>query len=316
MQQYIIRRLIMLFPVLWGVSLIVFFAIRLAPGDAVEAQMEQSLFASEADIQKLKAQLGLDQPAHIQYIRWIGGVVRGDLGYSFSSREPVIDRILKKAPVSLELAFLSIIVGVAIAIPIGVVSAVRQDTWMDYGGRLLSIGTLSIPNFVLATVFLVFPAVWWGWTPPLGYTDLWNDPWKNFLQILPAALAVGARLSGTTMRMTRSALLEVLREDYIRTARAKGLKERAIIYRHALKNSMIPVVTIIGGQIGFLLGGSVVVETIFGLPGVGQLTIAAIRARDYPQIQGNVLFMATVFVLVNLLVDLSYAWFDPRIRYS
>jgi len=306
----------MLIPVLWGVSLIVFFAIRLAPGDAVEAQMEQNLFASEADIQKLKAQLGLDQPAHIQYIRWIGGVLKGDLGYSFSSREPVIDRIVKKAPVSLELAFLSIIVGVTIAIPIGVISAVRQDTWMDYLGRLLSIGTLSVPNFVLATVFIVAPAIWWKWTPPLGYTELWADPLKNFLQVLPAALAIGARLSGTTMRMTRSALLEVLREDYIRTARAKGLIERTVIYRHALKNSMIPVVTIIGGQIGFLLGGSVVVETIFGLPGVGQLTLKAVQARDYPQVQGNVLFMATVFVMVNLLVDLSYAWFDPRIRYK
>lgn len=306
----------MLIPVLWGVSIIVFFAIRLAPGDAVEAQMQQTLFASEADVQKLKAQLGLDKPAHIQYVRWMGGVLRGDLGYSFWSNEPVIDRIIKKAPVSLEVAILSILIGVLIAIPIGVISAVRQDSWADYGGRLLSIGALSIPNFVLATVILIFPAVWWGWTPPLGYTDLWMDPWKNLVQVFPATLALGARLSGTTMRMTRSALLEVLREDYIRTARAKGLKERAVIYRHALKNSLIPVVTIIGGQIGFLIGGSVVVETIFGLPGVGQLTIQAIRARDYPQVQGNVLFMATVFVVVNLLVDLSYAWLDPRIRYS
>jgi peptide/nickel transport system permease protein len=211
---------------------------------------------------------------------------------------------------------MAIVFGVALAIPLGVLSATRQDKLSDYLGRLVAISGLSFPDFWLGTLIITFAAIWFGWMPPLGYTSVWESPWRNLQQFLLPAAVLGLRLSAATMRMTRSTLLEVLREDYVRTAWAKGLGERLIIYKHALKNALIPVVTIVGGQLGTLLAGTVIVETIFALPGMGRLTVEAILFRDYPVVQTNVMLVAGTLVTLNLLVDLTYAWLDPRIRYQ
>ena len=221
----------------------------------------------------------------------------------------------KSIPVTIELALLAMILGLVIAIPLGVLSATRQDKPSDYVGRLVAISGLSLPDFWLGTLVITFAAIWFGWIPPLGYASVWESPWTNLQQFLLPAAVLGFRLSAATMRMTRSTLLEVLREDYVRTAWAKGLGERVIIYKHALKNALIPVVTIVGGQLGTLLAGTVIVETIFALPGMGRLTVEAILYRDYPIVQTNVMLVAGTLVTLNLLVDLTYAWLDPRIRY-
>jgi peptide/nickel transport system permease protein len=221
----------------------------------------------------------------------------------------------KSIPVTIELALLAMVLGLVIAIPVGVLSATRQDKLSDYVGRLLAISGLSLPDFWLGTLVITFAAIWFAWMPPLGYASIWESPWKNLQQFLLPAAVLGFRLSAATMRMTRSTLLEVLREDYVRTAWAKGLGERMIIYKHALKNALIPVITIVGGQLGTLLAGTVIVETIFALPGMGRLTVEAILFRDYPVVQTNVMLVAGTLVALNLLVDLAYAWLDPRIHY-
>jgi len=315
-RQYILRRLLLILPVLWGASLFVFLAIRVVPGDVILARMQEAHSIDAQLREHIVRELGLDVPLHVQYWRWLSGVVTGDLGLSLISREPVSKEISRRIPISAEVAALALVVAVLIAIPLGTLSAVKQDTWVDYVARLLSIFWLSVPNFVIGTAIIMIPALLWRYSAPLGFPSLLHEPAQNLEKIMPAALALGALLSGVTTRMTRSTALEVLREDYIRTARAKGLAERIVILRHALRNALIPVFTIVGDQFAALLGGTVIVETIFGIPGLGTLALTALRDKDYTMIQGVTLFFAFVHVVTNLTIDLVYAWFDPRIRYS
>lgn len=316
MYKYVIRRLLLAIPVLLLSSLIVFGLMRVMPGDALTALMAESGNVSERELQKLRKDLGLDLPYHEQYLIWMWQMVSFKPGYSIFTNEPIPVALKKSIPVTIELALLAMVLGLLIAIPVGVVSATRQDTLSDYVGRLVAISGLSLPDFWLGTLVITFAAIWFSWIPPLGYTSLWESPWRNLQQFLLPAAVLGFRLSAATMRMTRSTLLEVLREDYVRTAWAKGLGERMIIYKHALKNALIPVVTIVGGQFGTLLAGTVIVETIFALPGMGRLTVEAILFRDYPVVQTNVMLVAGTLVTLNLLVDLTYAWLDPRIHYQ
>jgi peptide/nickel transport system permease protein len=315
MHKYIIRRLLLAIPVLLLSSLIVFGLMRVMPGDALTALMAESGNVSERELQKLRKDLGLDLPYYEQYLIWLWQMVSLNPGYSIFTSEPIPVALKKSIPVTIELALLAMILGLVIAIPLGVLSATRQDKPSDYVGRLVAISGLSLPDFWLGTLVITFAAIWFGWIPPLGYASVWESPWTNLQQFLLPAAVLGFRLSAATMRMTRSTLLEVLREDYVRTAWAKGLGERVIIYKHALKNALIPVVTIVGGQLGTLLAGTVIVETIFALPGMGRLTVEAILYRDYPIVQTNVMLVAGTLVTLNLLVDLTYAWLDPRVRY-
>jgi peptide/nickel transport system permease protein len=315
MHKYIIRRLLLAIPVLLISSLIVFGLMRVMPGDALTALMAESGNVSERELQKLRKDLGLDLPYYEQYLIWLWQMISLNPGYSIFTSEPIPVALKKSIPVTIELALLAMILGLVLAIPLGVLSATRQDKPSDYVGRLVAISGLSLPDFWLGTLVITFAAIWFGWIPPLGYASVWESPWTNLQQFLLPAAVLGFRLSAATMRMTRSTLLEVLREDYVRTAWAKGLGERVIIYKHALKNALIPVVTIVGGQLGTLLAGTVIVETIFALPGMGRLTVEAILYRDYPIVQTNVMLVAGTLVTLNLLVDLTYAWLDPRIRY-
>ena len=316
MHKYVIRRLLLSVPVLLLSSLIVFGLMRVMPGDALTALMGESGNVSPKDLQKLRKDLGLDRPYHEQYAIWVWQMVSLNPGFSIFTSEPIPVALKKSIPVTLELATLAIILGLSIAIPVGVLSATRQDTTSDYAGRVVAVSGLSVPDFWLGTLVITFAAIWFNWIPPIGYVSLWDSPWKNLQQFLLPAAILGFRLSAATMRMTRSTVLEVLREDYVRTAWAKGLAGKIVVYKHALKNALIPVVTIVGGQLGTLLAGTVVVETIFALPGMGRLTVEAILYRDYPIVQTNVMLVAATLVTLNLIVDLTYAWLDPRIRYS
>ncbi|MBI2910839.1 MAG: ABC transporter permease [Chloroflexi bacterium] len=320
MKTYIAKRGLLFVPVWLGVAVLTFALIRVVPGNAVQVLLADSgiahaTYGSSLTGDLMMQELGLDRPVAVQFLMYMGGVLRGDLGHSFWTGKPVLDEILRRIPITLELAALALVVALAIGITVGVVSAARQDTAVDYLGRVVSLTGLSVPSFFLGTMLLLLPALWFQWTPPVGYVSPVQDLGKNLLQFFLPALTLGTALSASVMRMTRSSLLEVLRQDYIRTAWAKGLRERIVIYRHALKNALIPVITIVGVHMGHLLGGTVITETIFSLPGVGRLTIEAITKRDYNQLQGNVLFLATIFLVVNLAVDLAYAWLDPRIRY-
>jgi len=315
MHKYVIRRLLLAIPVLIISSLIVFGLMRVMPGDALVALMGESGNVGEKELQKLRKDLGLDRPYHEQYLLWVWQMVSLNPGDSIFTNEPIPVALRKSIPVTLELATLALILGLAIAIPVGVLSATRQDKPADYVGRVVAVSGLSFPDFWLGTLVITFAAIWFRWMPPIGYVSIWDDPWRNLQQFLLPAAVLGYRLSAATMRMTRSTVLEVLREDYVRTAWAKGLAGRMVVYKHALKNALIPVVTIVGGQLGTLLAGTVVVETIFALPGMGRLTVEAILFRDYPVVQTNVMLVAGVLVTLNLLVDLTYAWLDPRIRY-
>jgi peptide/nickel transport system permease protein len=316
MTIYVVRRLLLAIPVLVLSSLVVFGLMRVMPGDALTALMAESGNVSERELQKLRKDLKLDLPYHEQYLHWVWQMVTFNPGRSVFTGDAIAVSLKRSIPVTIELAAMAMVFGVALAIPLGVLSATRQDKLSDYIGRLIAISGLSFPDFWLGTLIITFAAIWFAWIPPLGYTSLWESPWKNLQQFLLPAAVLGLRLSAATMRMTRSTLLEVLREDYVRTAWAKGLGEWLIIYKHALKNALIPVVTIVGGQLGTLLAGTVIVETIFALPGMGRLTVEAILFRDYPVVQTNVMLVAATLVTLNLLVDLTYAWLDPRIRYQ
>jgi peptide/nickel transport system permease protein len=315
MYKYVLRRLLLAVPVLLMSSLIVFGLMRVMPGDALIALMGESGNVGEKDLAKLRKDLGLDRPYHEQYLVWVWQMVSFNPGHSIFTNEPIPVALKKAIPVTLELATLAMILGLAIAIPIGVLSATRQDKPADYIGRVVAVSGLSLPDFWLGTLVITFAAIWFHWIPPIGYVSLWDDPLRNLQQFLLPAAVLGFRLSAATMRMTRSTVLEVLKEDYVRTAWAKGLAGRIVVYKHALKNALIPVVTIVGGQLGVLLAGTVVVETIFALPGMGRLTVEAILYRDYPIVQTNVMLVAGTLVTLNLVVDLTYAWLDPRIRY-
>jgi peptide/nickel transport system permease protein len=304
----------LLFPTMILVSLLVFSIIRLLPGDIVTLMMSEQGYA--ADKAKLEQMLGLDQPFYRQYISYIGRVFQGDLGVSFWTKEPVLEEILRRLPVSLELAVLAMFFGLLLALPAGIFSAIRQDTWLDYVFRSGAIGGLSIPGFWMATVVIVSASIWWQWVPPMRYTPFARDPMKNLSQFLLPAAILGLALSASVMRMTRSMVLEVLREDYVRTAWAKGLSETVVVARHVLKNAMIPVVTVVGLQLSTLIGGTVIMESIFVLPGMGKFLLDAITWRDYPVIQGINLFLATGVIVLNLAIDLVYGFLDPRIRYG
>jgi peptide/nickel transport system permease protein len=320
MAQYIIRRLVVLVPTLVLVSLIIFGLMRILPGDVATMILMgpngDSGAARPEDVAKIKAELGLDRPLPVQYADWIKGVVTLDVGQSLWSKEPVFKEIGRRLPLTVELAVLATVVSLVVAIPTGVIAAVRQGTWMDYASRVFAIAGLSLPNFWVGTLIILFLVYYFNWTPPLGYVGLTADPWKNFQQMIWPAVALGYYQAALTSRMTRSSLLEVMREDYVRTARAKGLRERAIISRHALRNSLLPVITVIAFQLGYVLGGTVILETVFNLPGVGRYLVDAISHRDYPVVQTLVLIFAVTFALINLLTDILYTRLDPRIRYA
>ena len=316
---YLTRRILLIIPTLLIVTVIMFLLVRIIPGSAVEIMAAEHMTESgePVDPEDIRRMLGLDKPVHVQYGIWSWGVItRGDLGDGLWSQNPVLPQIVRRFPVSLELGILAIIMSVIIGLPIGVWSAIRQDTAGDYLGRTFAIGMLALPNFWLATLIVVFPAVWWGWSPPVEYIPLAEDPWGNLRQFIIPAFLMGTGMSATTMRMTRTMMLEVLRQDYIRTAWSKGLSGAMVINRHALKNALIPVVTVVGMQMPVLIGGTVIMEQIFVLPGVGRLVIEAVQGRDYTMISGINIFLAAFVLIVNLIVDLSYAFLDPRIRYS
>jgi len=316
MYKYAIRRLILAIPVLVLSSLIVFGLMRVMPGDALTALMGESGNVGERELQKLRKDLGLDRPYYQQYLLWAWQMISLNPGDSIFTNEPIIVALKKSIPVTVELAALAMVLGLVIAIPVGVLSATHQDKASDYAGRLVAVSGLSLPDFWLGTLIITFAAIWFHWIPPIGYVSFWDSPWRNLQQFLLPAAVLGYRLAAATMRMTRSTVLEVLREDYVRTAWAKGLEGRIVVYKHALKNALIPVVTIVGGQLGTLLAGTVIVETIFALPGMGRLTVEAILFRDYPVVQTNVMLVAATLVALNLIVDLTYAWLDPRIKYQ
>ncbi len=276
--------------------------------------LQDYAYAKDAD--ELRAKLGLDRPIYVQYVDWLGGALRGDLGTSLRSKTPVGEELLNRMPVTAELGVLAMLVALAVAIPVGVLAAVRQDTGADYVARSAAIGMLAIPSFWLGTLVITLPSVWWQWTPPLRYTRLFDDPGKNLGHVAIPAIILGLALSGSLMRLTRAQMLEVMRQDFVRTAAAKGLTERAVIFRHALKNAFIPVLTLLGLQVSILVSGTVVLESIFVLPGMGRYLLEAVQYRDYPIIQGLNLIFATVIVLSNLAVDLLYGWLDPRVKYQ
>jgi len=302
-------------PTLLGVTLLVFGMLRLLPGDAV-TMMIQDYSGYASDLDSLREKLGLNRPFPEQYLSWLSNVLSGNLGESLRSHTPVAEDLAARIPVTVELGIIGFLISLLIAIPLGVYSAVRQDTVSDYIARSIAIAMLAIPGFWLGTLAITLPAIWWRWTPPLRYTQLTDDPAKNLLQmVLPAAI-LGIGLSGAIMRLTRAQMLEVLRHDYVRTARAKGLAERFVLLRHALKNAIIPVLTLLGLQVSVLISGTVVLESIFVLPGMGRYLLENVSNRDYPAVQGVILIFAIVLVASNLVVDVMYAWLDPRIRYG
>jgi peptide/nickel transport system permease protein len=294
----------------------VFVIMRVIPGDvALLILGGDSAQIDRAQLAAMHRRLGLDQPLLVQFGTWLWGVLHFDFGNSLWTGRPVVEELLIRLPLSLELAVLATTVAVLLAIPFGMLAAVRQDTWLDYVIRVISIGGLAVPSFWAGILVILFLVVFFGWGPPLEYTAPWVDPWENFQQMVWPVLTVGYRYAAVTTRMTRSTVLEVMREDYIRTAWAKGLAEGVIVIRHALKNAMLPVITLIGTEFAFLIGGLVVTETVFTLNGVGRFVVDAVAHRDYPVVQALVFVIAFGFVVVNLLIDLTYAWFDPRIRY-
>jgi peptide/nickel transport system permease protein len=318
MSTYIVRRILLMIPTLLGAVTLIFLLMRLLPGDValyILGSGESSEINQQA-LEQIRQELGLDQPLIVQYGQWLWGAVRLDFGDSYWTRQPVIEELQRRYPMTVNLAVMSLLLGTLIAIPIGVLSAVRQDTLVDYAARIFVIAGLSIPNFWLAILVILGLVHYFQWLPPLNYAPFWTDPWLNFKQLVFPALITGYRLSAFGARMTRSSILEVLRDDFVRTARAKGLREHIVVLKHALRNALLPVITIIGVEVLVLAGGLVVIETVFTIPGVGRYLLDAITHRDYPSIQALVFMFAVFVVLVNLLVDIVYAFLDPRIRYA
>ena len=316
MGRYVLRRLALLVPTVLGISILVFALMRFLPGDVVDGMIAPDAPIAPDQKETLRRMFGLDAPIHIQYLRWLGSMVQGDFGISLRMSLPVTTLLWQRIGITAELALLSIVLSAAIAIPLGVLSAVKRNGFADYLTNILGLLGLSFPNFWLATMLLLVASVVFKWQPQLIWVSPFEQPLANLQQMLLPVLSLSVALMAVVMRMTRSSMLEVLRQDYIRTARAKGQRERLVVARHAFMNAFIPVITVIGLQVGGLLGGAVVIEQIFGLPGVGWLILNAIYQRDYPVVQGGVFFIAVVFVLVNLAVDLIYAYVDPRIRYN
>ena len=312
MRVYIFRRLLVAVPSLLIASLIVFTLPRLIPGDVVQLMLEEKAYGK--DLEDLRAKLGLNRPIYVQYFDWLGSVVRGHLGESLWTRQPVLSELTRRLPVTVTLGIFATFVAIAIGMPIGVLAATRQDGALDFFARSAAILGLSIPGFVLAILVTLLPAIWWGWTPP-RFVAFAKDPAGHLAQFVLPAIILGVASAAGIMRLTRGMLLEVLRQDYVRTAAAKGLRGRVVVLKHALKNALIPVVTVLGLQVAGIAGGAVIIEWIFGIPGMGQFLVDAIVQRDYPVIQGINLVIVTIIVLTNLSVDLLYAVLDPRIRY-
>jgi peptide/nickel transport system permease protein len=315
MRAYIARRLLLSVVILALISVGVFWLLRLGPGDVAEIALGQG--ASQEQVEAMREHLGLNEPIHLQYFRWIGQIFRGDLGSSAISGTPVASELTSRLPVTGELLIITLLVTVAIGIPAGVVSALYRNRPVDYVVRVAATIGLSLPVFWVATLVILLPNQWWGYSPPLGRTvGFFDDPWGNLRQFVPPAAILGTAAASVVMRLTRSALLEVLRQDYIRTARSKGLRERMVIWRHALRNSLVPVVTVLGLQVTALLGGTVIIEQIFTLRGLGNYIYQSIVIKDFAVVQTMALYVALVVVLMNLIVDIAYAWLNPRIRYG
>ena len=336
MRAYIVRRLLLIIPTVFILTIIVFLTLRFIPGDIIDTMTFTLLYEyggdpSDVDREVLERMLGLDVPVPMQYGRWIGvlptpdwvtgephfkGLLQGTLGQSLFSQFSVEDKLIGRLPVTIELGVLSMVIGLLIALPVGIYSAIRQDTAADYAGRSVAVIGLSTPNFWLALMVMIYPAIWWGWSPPMEYIPFTEDPLGNLGVLIIPSLILGTAGAAGTMRMMRTMMLEVLRQDYIRTAWSKGLRERVVVLRHAVKNALIPIVTMIGMDLPMLVGGAVIMENIFNLPGIGRLMLIALEERDYPVVSGVNMVFATLVVAANLMTDLLYPYLDPRVRYS
>ena len=319
MKAYSIRRLLLIVPTLWLLTLIVFFMVRFIPGDVIDIMVDKMELDAGGTVDRatIERKLGLDLPVYVQYGRWLGDMfLHGTLGESLWGGWTVEERIIGRLPVTVELGVMAIIIGLLIALPVGIYSAIRQDTAADYLGRTAAIIGLATPNFWLALMVMIYPAIWWGWSPPMEWVPFTDDPLGNLGVLIIPSLILGTAMSASTMRMTRTMMLEVLRQDYIRTAWSKGLSERVVVVRHATKNALIPVVTLIGLSLPILVGGSVIIENIFNLPGLGRLMVVALNNRDYPVVSGINLFFAVAVIGINLMIDLMYPFLDPRVRYK
>ena len=332
MRAYLIRRLLLIIPTLWILTLLLFFAVRFIPGDIIDQMLygsRQSL--GDLDRATLERLLGLDVPAYVQYGRWMGvlptpdvytgeshfkGLLQGTLGEPLFGGTPVMQKIIERLPVTVELGFLAIVIGLVIALPVGIYSAIRQDTAADYAGRTAAIIGMATPNFWLALMVMIYPAIWWAWSPPMEYIPFVEDPLANLGVLIIPSLILGTAGAAGTMRMTRTMMLEVLRQDYIRTAWSKGLNERVVVLRHAIRNALIPIVTLIGEQMPMMVGGAVIIENIFNLPGIGRLFLLALDDRDYPVVSGVNLFLSMIVMLNILFIDMLYPYLDPRVRYK
>jgi peptide/nickel transport system permease protein len=316
MWSYLLKRFLLMFPTLLGVALVTFLLIRVIPGDVVELRYSGDRGAvSEAVLDQERKRIGLDQPVWKQLATWLAGMARLDFGTSMWTGAPIWEEIKLRFALSFQVAVMATLVAVMLALPLGILAALKQDTWIDYAVRIFSIAGLAMPSFWLGIVFILVLLIVFKWLPPMVYTPFWVDPWQNLQQLVWPALAVGYRYSAVATRMTRSAMLEVLREDYIRTARAKGLLRNVVLWRHALKNAMLPVLTVIGIEFAFLIGGLVVTEQVFNLNGIGLLFVQAVAHRDYTLIQALVMLVAAIFILMNFFLDIAFAWLDPRVRY-
>ena len=319
MRAYIIRRLLLIIPTLWIITIIVFLMVRFIPGDVIDIMVDKMELDAGGivDREAIERLLGLDVPVYVQYGRWVGDILlHGTLGESLWGGWTVEGRIVGRLPLTIELGVLAIVIGLLIALPVGIYSAIRQDTAADYLGRTAAVLGLATPNFWLALMVMIYPAIWWGWSPPMEWVPFPEDPLGNLGVLIIPSLILGTAMSASTMRMTRTMMLEVLRQDYIRTAWSKGPRERVVVLRHAVKNALIPVVTGIGLSFPILVGGSVIIENIFNLPGLGRLLVVALNNRDYPVVSGINLFFATAVIGINLMIDLMYPFLDPRVRYK
>ena len=317
MLAYTFKRILLMIPTLLGVAILVFLMLRLMPGDIVETMLREGGGNIPAHvIEQERARLGLDQPIHIQFISWFGGILQGDFGASMWTGRPVLYEIGARLELSLQIALMATFLAVLIALPLGTLAAIFANTIVDHVIRVISIAGLAIPSFWLGMIIILFLLTTYGWIPPLTFTSFFDDPWRNLSQLIWPAMAVGYRYSAVATRMTRSSILEVMQEDYIRTARAKGVYERLVVARHGMRNALLPVITVIGLEFAFLIGGLVVTEQVFNLNGIGRLFVQATTRGDYTLIQGLVLLVAVTFILVNFLIDMLYAALDPRIRYK
>ena len=328
MRAYLMRRLLLLIPTLWIMTIVVFLSARFIPGDTIDAMMGESggpgqlttradYLGLEHNREALERILGLDVPVHVAYVRWMGDIfLHGTLGDSLVTYFTVEEKILARLPLTIQLGVMAIVIGLVIALPVGIYSAIRQDTAADYAGRTAAIIGMATPNFWLAIMVMIYPALWWKWSPPMLWVPFTEDPLGSIKLLIIPSLILGTGMSAGIMRLTRTLMLEVLRQDYVRTAWSKGLNERVVVMRHTLKNTLIPLVTAVGGMLPLLVGGSVIIENIFNLPGLGRLALHALEDRDYPVISGVNLVFATLVMLNILMIDISYAWLDPRVRYK